>query len=84
MRAHTWTIAEAKAKFDELIEKAQSGQPQIFTRNGRQIAVIAAIDEGNRRSKRVGNLAEFFGTSPLRGSGLKIQRIQHQPRKIDV
>jgi prevent-host-death family protein len=84
MRPRTWTIAEAKAKFDEVIEKAQSGRPQIITRNGRRIAVVAAIDERPRRAKRVGNLADFFAASPLRGSGLKIRRIQHQPRRVDV
>jgi prevent-host-death family protein len=80
MRSRTWTIAEAKVNFDELIEEAQSGRPQIITRNGRKIAVVAAFDE----PKRVGNLADFFGASPLRRSGLRIRRIQDQPRKVDL
>ena len=35
MNTGTWTVAEAKAKFSEVIERAQSGGPQTITRNGR-------------------------------------------------
>jgi predicted nucleic acid-binding protein len=34
MAADTWTVAEAKAKLSEVIERAQSGGPQTITRNG--------------------------------------------------
>ena len=37
-----------------------------------------------RKTQRVGNLAEFFAASPLRGSGLKIHRLKGQPRKIKL
>jgi predicted nucleic acid-binding protein len=32
------------------------------------------LEEWQRKTKRVGNLAEFFAESPLRESGLKIRR----------
>ncbi len=80
----TWTVAQAKAKFSELIDRAQSGGPQTITRKGRTAAVIVAPEEWERKTKRTGNLAEFFAASPLRGSGLKVKRIKERPRKVDL
>jgi prevent-host-death family protein len=84
MGSQTWTVAEAKAKFSEIIERAMSEGPQTITRKGRTAAVVVGAEEWNRKTKRVGNLAEFFAASPLRGSGLKIQRFKDKPRKIDL
>jgi prevent-host-death family protein len=78
--SESWTVAEAKAKFSELIEQAQSAGPQTITRNGRKAAVVVSAEEWERKTKRVGNLAEFFGGSPLRGSGLKVKRSKDKLR----
>jgi prevent-host-death family protein len=80
----TWTVAEAKAKFSEVIERAQSAGPQAITRNGRKAVVVVAAEEWERKTKRAGSLAEFFAASPLRGSGLKIRRVKDRPRVVDL
>ena len=80
--SQTWTVAEAKAKFSEIIQRAMSVGPQTITRKGRTAAVVVGAEEWQRKTKRVGNLAEFFAASPLRESGLNIRRIKHRPRKI--
>ena len=82
MAAHVWTVAEAKAKFSEVIDRAESDGPQTITRNGQTAAVIVAAEEWERKTKRKGNLAEFFANSPLRGSAVKIKRLRGRPRKI--
>jgi len=82
MNAETWTVAEAKAKFSELIDRARNRGPQIITRNGRTAVVVVASEEWERKTKRVGSLAEFFAASPLRGSGLKVRRAKDRPRKV--
>jgi prevent-host-death family protein len=84
MGSDTWTVAEAKAKFSEVIERAQSGGPQTVTKNGRTAVVIVAAEEWERKTKRVGNLAEFFAASPLRGSGIKVKRLKHRVRQVDL
>ena len=84
MDADSWTVAEAKAKFSELIERARSGGPQTITRNGRTAVVVVAAEEWERKTKRSGNLAEFFAASPLVGSDLKIERIKGKVREIDL
>jgi prevent-host-death family protein len=82
--ADTWTVAEAKAKFSEVIDRATKKGPQTVTRNGRTAAVIVAPEEWERKTKRTGNLAEFLATSPLRRSKLKIERRKDRPRKVDL
>lgn len=84
MSSQSWTVAEAKAKFSEIIERAMSDGPQTITRNGREAAVVVGVEEWQRKTKRVGNLAEFFAESPLRESGLKIRRLEERPRKINL
>ena len=74
MGADTRRVGEARAKFSEVIETARSLGPQIITRNGRKAAVIVASEEWERKTKPRGNLAEFFASSPLRNSGLRIDR----------
>jgi prevent-host-death family protein len=79
-----WTVAEAKANLSQVIDKARSGEPQTITRHGRVAVVVVAADEWERRTKRVGTLADFFAGSPLRGSGLKTRRRGDRPRKLDL
>jgi prevent-host-death family protein len=84
MAGQNWTIAEAKAKFSELIEKAKTRGPQTITRRGRITAVVVAAEEWEREKRRKGSLAEFFAASPLRRSGLVVERAKDRPRKIDL
>jgi prevent-host-death family protein len=80
----TWTVAEAKAKLSELIERARSMGPQTVTRNGRTAVVVVAVEEWERKTKRTGNLAEFFASSPLRGAKLEVKRLKGGLRKTEL
>ncbi|MGA9567626.1 MAG: type II toxin-antitoxin system Phd/YefM family antitoxin [Candidatus Korobacteraceae bacterium] len=84
MSTQTWTVAEAKAKFSELLEKAKSEGPQKITKHGRTTAVIVAADQWEKKSERKNNLAEFFASSPLRGSGIKIERLRGRLRRVEL
>ena len=77
-----WTVAQAKAKLSEVIERARSGGPQTITLNGRTAVVVVDAQEWERRTRRTGNLAEFFAASPLSKSGLKVKRSKDRPRKV--
>lgn len=78
----TWTVAEAKARLSEVIERARSGGPQTITKNGRTAVVVVDAEEWERKTRRTGNLAEFFAASPLHKSGLEIKRSKGRPRKV--
>lgn len=84
MSTGNWTVAEAKARFSKLIEQAQLKGPQTISRHGRTAAIVVSAEEWERKTKRTGNLAEFFATSPLRDSGIEIKRRKDRPRKLDL
>lgn len=75
----TWTLANAKARLSEVIDRAQAG-PQIITRHGRPNAVIVSAEEWARKTTRKGTLAEFLLSSPLHGADLELERVHDIPR----
>ncbi|HVH80985.1 MAG TPA: type II toxin-antitoxin system Phd/YefM family antitoxin [Stellaceae bacterium] len=79
-----WTVATAKAHLSEVMNRAIAEGPQMITRNGRKAVVVVSADEWEKRTKRKGSLVEFFANSPLRGSGLKIERIKGRVRPLDL
>jgi prevent-host-death family protein len=84
MGIETWTVAEAKAKFSEVIDKARNSGPQAITRHGRTSVIVVSAEEWERKTHRQGNLAEFFAESPLRGSRLRAPRTMDSPRKTEL
>ena len=69
-----WQIQEAKDKFSEVVEEAIQFGPQVISRQGTQVAVVLSYEEYLALKKSRTNLAQFFLESPLRGSGLDLQR----------
>ena len=76
----TWAVAEAKARFSEVIDRALADGPQTITRKGKKAVVVVSAEEWQRKTTRKGNLAEFFAASPLRGTELKMKRTKDGPR----
>lgn len=79
----SWTVATAKAKLSEVIDRAQS-TPQTITRNGKPSAVVVSVEEWQRKTARKGTLAEFLLTSPLRGADLDLERQHDEPRDLSL
>lgn len=84
MHRGQWSVAEAKARLSELLERARSAGPQTITRNGRETAVVVSVEEWKRRTERRGTLADFLNASPLPGSGLSLRRPKHRGRKLSL
>ena len=79
-----WTLANAKARLSEVVEKASREGPQTITRNGKATAVVVSFEEWSRKTSRKGTLAEFLLASPLRGADLDLDRIPGKPRELDL
>ena len=58
------------------MEEAQTHGPQTVTRDGRSAVVVVSAEEWERTTKRKGTLADFLAASPLRDSGLEIERLK--------
>jgi prevent-host-death family protein len=80
-----WPVAEAKARFSELIESAQEDGPQTIAKRGRPVVVVVAVEEWERKTKRKGTLAEFFeSVRPDDDQGLEIPDIDWTPRPVGL
>jgi prevent-host-death family protein len=79
----TWTLAGAKARLSEVVDRAQAG-PQIITRNGKPSAVVVSAEEWARKTLRKGSLAEFLLASPLRGAELELEPQRDKPRDVKL
>jgi prevent-host-death family protein len=80
MTDHVWSVVEAKANFSELLDRANTDGPQTITRNGREEGILVSPKEWKAHTARKGTLSEFFAASPLRGSGIKIERMKGRLR----
>ena len=78
-----WTVAGAKARLSEVIERAQSS-PQTITKNGKPSVVVVSAEEWQRKTLRKGTLAEFLLDSPLRGADLDLERRRDEPRDLPL
>jgi hypothetical protein len=47
-------------------------------------AVLASIEEWEKRTARSGSLAEFLLASPLRGADLEIERSKDEARETEL
>lgn len=81
--SHHWTVARAKARLSEVIDRAQA-DPQIVTRHGQPSVVIVSVEEWARKTARKGNLADFLLASPLRGADLDLERERDLPRDVEL
>lgn len=79
-----WSVASAKARFSELIDKAKSEGPQTVTRNGKPAAVLVSVEEWEQKTAPKGTLLEFLQNSPLREADLDLKRLTDQPRDIEL
>jgi prevent-host-death family protein len=70
----TWQLQEAKNKFSHVVDEAQTNGPQVITRRRRKVAVVLSMGEYQKLTAKEEDLGTFFMNSPLRGSGLKIDR----------
>lgn len=79
-----WSVADAKAHLSEVIERALVGGPQVISRKGKKAVIVVSLGEWERKVRRKGNLAEFLASSPLRSSGLGVERRKDRPRETGL
>ena len=80
LHASEWSVAEAKARFSEVVARARSGQPQRVTRYGKdEVVVVSVADwQAHVQGTAVKNESEptlYDIFKPLIGSGVVIERM---------
>jgi prevent-host-death family protein len=74
--SRVWSLQEAKAKFSEVVRRAQSEGPQMVTVHGKNAVVVSAA-EGKRPvagEETCASLVEILNKSPLRLMTAKVLR----------
>ncbi len=70
MNKHTrvWSLQEAKAKFSEVVKRAQTEGPQTVTVHGKAAVKIVADDSGESAGDAAtgASLVDILNNSPLR------------------
>lgn len=70
----SWQLQEAKNKLSELIDRALADGPQVITRRGVKVVVVMPYAGYERLAVPNQRLGDFLLASPLRDSGLVIER----------
>jgi prevent-host-death family protein len=73
-RSDVWSVAEAKAKFSEVIERAKMEGPQRVTKNGRDAVVVVSAAEWDRRDTSRRSLLDVLQKAQLEDGELVIER----------
>jgi prevent-host-death family protein len=86
IESDTWTVAQAKARLSEVMERARHQGPQAITRNGKSAVMVvdAAVWDRLRKQERRGSFADFLRESPLRDADLELTRLPDGVREIDL
>ena len=82
-----WRLQDAKARFSEVFRLARENRPQRVTKHGREAVVVLSAEEFMRLSRaetRKESLADFFAASPLRESGIDLERPRDFGRKTGL
>ncbi len=61
----SWQLQEAKNKFSQVVDEAQSKGPQTITRRGKEVAVVLSASEYHKLTASKIKLSDFFSQSPL-------------------
>ncbi len=79
-----WRLQDAKARFSELVRRAQETGPQRVTVHGKDAVVVVAADEWDRLNKPVSgrDLVDALANSPLKD--VPIERLSEKAPIRDV
>ena len=80
----TWPIHEAKARFSELVKRAQQS-PQQLTSHGQPVAVVLSAEAYQRQQHTGESLLEFLQRSPpADANDLVLERDRSSTRDVEI
>ena len=79
-----WQVQEAKQRFSEVLRAAESGEPQIVTKHGEEVAVVIDIAEYRRLRGESLSLMDFLRVDPAADADFEAVRRPDLPREIDL
>ena len=80
----TWQLQEAKNQLSLVVEDALTKGPQTITRHGEPVVVVMAVKDFKQATKPRKKLSEFLADSPLKGSGINLERVCDFSREVKL
>ena len=77
-----WQLQDAKQQFSRVVDHARSGEPQLVTRNGKEVAVVLDVDEYRRLTSHGGDFKQFLLDGPY-VDDIPIERSDQLPRMVE-
>ena len=83
---HRWRLQDAKARFSELVRRAQSQGPQHVTVHGRDsVVVLSEQDYARLKGGRSGKvLVDLLANSPLTDVAIEHAKTRGPVRNVDL
>jgi prevent-host-death family protein len=79
-----WQVQEAKQRFSEVLRAAQSGEPQIVTKHGEEVAVVIDIAEYRRLRGESMTFMEYLRADASADADFETERAPDLPRDVDL
>lgn len=80
---HHWSIAEAKARFSEVVRLAERDGPQAVTRHGGVTVYIVSAADFDARDRQGPDLVEVMRRCPHPDVDLDLPKLDSTVRDID-
>ncbi len=77
-----WQLQDAKSKFSMVVKRAETGEPQMVTRNGVPTVYIVDAKSFERLSAKSINRKEILRNSPCKAIDLDIKRHNDEGREV--
>ena len=82
-----WKLEDAKARFSELVRRAERDEPQLVTRRGKETVVVVSVGDYQRLTA-TRPLTTFLRDSPfaeaLTDGELDLERSRDRGREIEL
>ncbi len=79
-----WQVQEAKQRFSEVLRAAESGEAQIVTKHGEEVAVVIDINEYRRLRGESMRLMDYLRVDPSGDDDLDIDPRHDLPRNTEL
>jgi prevent-host-death family protein len=82
-----WQVQTAKQRFSEVLREAATGEPQVVTRHGEEVAVVLDIREYRRLRGQSMDLLDYLRDDPDDELAEELEAIvaaRDLPREVDL
>ena len=78
----SWQLQDAKSRFSKVVKMAESGEPQLVTRNGVPTVYIVEARSYEQLTQKSASRKDVLIESPFKDIGLNLGRSKDEGREV--